>query len=261
MTASENLTQQAAEQPAHRKFVGPPEKYDLAAAGQFSLLAALGVREHHSLLDIGCGSLRAGKLIIPYLNSGNYCGMEPEQWLIDEGIKSEIGQSLADIKRPAFSNDTNFTLTVFNRKFDFLLANSVFSHATQAQIRRCFSQAKQVLAPTGIFAATYFEGEENYQGTEWVYPGRVHYRPEFFAQMASEAGLACTKLNWTHTNFQTWVAVTHPEHASAVPSVNDAARVGVLEHELQMARERLAELQELKGIKMLKKINRAMGRR
>jgi hypothetical protein len=57
------------------------------------------------------------------------------------------------------------------------------------------------------------------------------------------------------------VAITHPEHAAAVPAVNDASRTLVLEHELAMARERLAKLQNLRGLKVLKKINRALGRK
>ena len=46
----------------YRAFVDFPGRYDVgAAAMQFSLLTALGLREDHSLLDIGCGSLRAGR--------------------------------------------------------------------------------------------------------------------------------------------------------------------------------------------------------
>src|SRR5690242_11872125 len=67
--------------PHYRSFVGPPERYDLLAALQFNLLTSLGLREYHSLLDIGCGSLRAGRLFMTYLLPGNYCGVEPEQWL------------------------------------------------------------------------------------------------------------------------------------------------------------------------------------
>jgi len=44
----------------YRAFVGPPDKYDLVSAMQFNLLTSLGLRECHHLLDIGCGSLRAG---------------------------------------------------------------------------------------------------------------------------------------------------------------------------------------------------------
>ena len=44
------------------------------------------------VLDIGCGSLRAGRLFIPYLLPGHYYGLEPEKWVVDEAIKNEIGE-------------------------------------------------------------------------------------------------------------------------------------------------------------------------
>jgi SAM-dependent methyltransferase len=252
---------QANDEQAHRTFVGPPDRYDLASAGQFSLLTGIGMREEHTLLDIGCGSLRGGRLFISYLKPGKYFGIEPEQWLVDQGIDLEIGRDLIRLKQPAFSNDTNFTLTTFGRKFDFMLAQSIFSHATQAQIRRCLSEAKQALEPAGVFAATYFIGETNYEGTEWVYPGSVSFREEYFARMAADEGLACKKLNWSHPNQQTWVAITHREHINEVPDLADASRIGVLEHQVAALTQRIDELQKLKGLKLLRKINRLFGRK
>jgi hypothetical protein len=247
------------EHPAHREFVGPPEKFDLATAGMFNVLTALGLRQHHSLLDVGCGSLRGGRLFIPYLDKGAYYGIEPEQWLIDQGIETEIGRDLARLKEPRFSNDMNFTLTTFGRKFDYMLAQSIFSHATQAQIRRCFAQAKLALEPAGIFAATFFIGEKNYERTEWVYPGRVCYTAEYFSQMADDEGLSCRLLNFTHTNQQQWVAITHVENSAQLPDIADTARVGVLEHEVSALKGKLNDLQKLRGMKLLKQINRLFG--
>src|SRR5689334_4713646 len=88
--------------PQYRAYVGPPEDYDLIAAMTFNLLTTLGLRQHHSLLDIGCGSLRVGRLLIPYLNRAKYFGVEPNKWLVEEGIRRELGQSLVDVKRPTF---------------------------------------------------------------------------------------------------------------------------------------------------------------
>ena len=68
----------------YRAFVGPPEDYDLISAMVFNLLTCLGLRQHHKVLDIGCGSLRCGRLLIPYLNKGNYFGVEPNKWLVDK---------------------------------------------------------------------------------------------------------------------------------------------------------------------------------
>ncbi|MFP8873463.1 MAG: hypothetical protein VCB42_02780, partial [Myxococcota bacterium] len=62
-------------------YVGPPRDYDSMGATQFRLLCTLGLREHHRLLDFGCGSLRAGRFLIPYLKPGHYHGVEPNRWL------------------------------------------------------------------------------------------------------------------------------------------------------------------------------------
>ena len=70
----------------YRTFVGPTEKYDIVGALQFCLLIFLGLREENNLLDIGCGSLRSGRFFITYLQKGKYFGIEPEKWLIEEGI-------------------------------------------------------------------------------------------------------------------------------------------------------------------------------
>jgi hypothetical protein len=57
---------------------------------------------------------------------GHYYGIDPNQWLIDEGIRHELGTQIFEVKRPVFSNDTGFNLSVFGRKFDFLMAQSIF---------------------------------------------------------------------------------------------------------------------------------------
>ena len=62
----------------YRAYVGPPEKYDLLGALQFQVLTNLGLREYHKLLEVGCGSLRVGRLLVPYLIDGNYYAIEPK---------------------------------------------------------------------------------------------------------------------------------------------------------------------------------------
>lgn len=196
----------------YRAFVGPPNKYDIVSAMQFNLLTALGLREHHYLLDVGCGSLRGGRLFIPYLLPDRYFGIEPEHWLLEEGIEKELGKDLVNIKRPVFSHVADFTLSIFRRKFDFILAQSIFSHASQAQVRICLSEAKLVMRPACIFAATFFEGETNYSGDEWSYPDMVTYTLQHMIELAKEQDLVCRPLGWSHPNRQTWVVFVHPEN-------------------------------------------------
>jgi len=212
-------TAESADASLYRSYVGPLENYDVASAMQFNLLTFLGLRDDHYLLDVGCGSLRAGRLFIPYLRPGRYFGVEPEQWLIEEGIKNEIGQDLVRIKQPRFSNDPDFTLTVFRQQFDFILAQSVFSHTSQTQMRRCLSEAKKAMRPSAIFAATYFKGDANFTGEEWVYPGRSTFRPDFMDCVAAEQGLVCKHLDWPHPHGQSWVVFATSSIASAMPDL------------------------------------------
>lgn len=206
----------------HRAFVGPVDAYDRVSALQFGLLTALGLREHHTLLDIGCGSLRGGRLFIPYLLPGRYYGIEPEAWLIEEGIRHELGDELVRMKRPVFSHDGEFTLTAFGRTFDFLVAHSIFSHASQRQIRRCLAEAKQVMKPTAIFAATFLVGPADYAGDAWVYPGCTRYTLRRMVRLAAEQGLVCRRVRWPHPTEQTWIVLTHPGVKRRLPALRHA---------------------------------------
>lgn len=188
----------------YRAFVGPPEKYDLISAMQFNLLTFLGLREYHCLLDIGCGSLRAGRLFIPYLLPQHYYGIEPESWLVEEGIRNELGQELIQIKKPTFLYDFNFDLKAFKQNFDYIVAQSIFSHASDTQIRKCLQEVAGCLKPEGIFVATFIEGNEDYTGSTWVYPGCVEYTENFMKTVANEVNLNFEIIDWPHPNKQTW---------------------------------------------------------
>lgn len=240
----------------YRGAVGPAEIYDVQGATQFNLLTLLGLREHHFLLDIGCGSLRSGKLFIPYLLQGNYYGIEPNEVLIKQGIKQELCQELIDLKKPSFSNDSNFTLTTFNESFDFILAQSIFSHASQAQIKRCFSEAKKVMKKNCIFAATFVKGEENYTGDEWVYPGVTTYTLERMKELAESEGLTCQPIDWPHPNLQSWMLILQPDREESIPELTNTSKLLTLERELKVCRARVAKMEKNPYIQLAMKISR-----
>ena len=80
----------------HRAFVGPPKRYERMGHLQLQTLIQLGLRPQHRLLDIGCGSLRAGKRFIPYLDAERYFGIEPNEWLnIVNEVHRPIGNAVA----------------------------------------------------------------------------------------------------------------------------------------------------------------------
>jgi cyclopropane fatty-acyl-phospholipid synthase-like methyltransferase len=194
-------------------YVGPPEQYDFMGATQFRLLTTLGLREHHSLLDFGCGSLRAGRLFISYLLPGRYCGLEPNRWLVDAGIDEQIGRSMLELKRPTFLYHSDFSATRFGVIFDYILAQSIFSHSGREIVSKSLAEFKMCLAPNGLVVATFAQPHQldetaEYEGTGWIYPGCVAYREETILASAEKAGLAGRTLPWFHPR-QTWFALAH----------------------------------------------------
>lgn len=217
--------------PKHKTRVGTGSWYDPLGQSQIDLLKIFGLRPEHYVLDIGCGSLAGGKHLIPYLEAGHYFAIEPQQWLIDAGIKYELGRKNFRLKRPTFSNDDQFNLSLFGRQFDFLLMHSIFSHATQAQIRKALSETVKVLRPTGVFATSYVKGETDYQGDKWVAPGVCEYTPKRMEELVNESGLKMMATDWPHPG-QVWIVVFHPENAAfvaeRVKAVNEQAKKVVL---------------------------------
>ena len=200
--------------PQYRAYVGPPEDYDLIAAMVFNLLTTLGLRQHHSLLDIGCGSLRIGRLLIPYLNRGKYVGVEPNEWLVNEGIRRELSDTLVQIKRPTFIfSDSPDSIAQGEFAFDFALAQSIFSHCGLDLIKGWLSAASRSLARNGALVATFLTGEKDSPKTGWIYPGCVNYRPETLERAAKDANLRFEILDWKHPR-QTWALFAAAEFDS-----------------------------------------------
>jgi len=201
--------------PHYRAYVGPPEDYDLIAAMTFNLLTTLGLRQHHSLLDVGCGSLRIGRLLIPYLNQGKYFGVEPNEWLVEEGINGELGQSLVEIKRPTFLfSESPTSIVQAESAFNFAVAQSIFSHCGLDLIKGWLSAISRSLAKDGALVATFLPGEQDAAQTGWIYPECVNYRQATLERAATEVNLRFEILDWKHPR-QTWALFAAPKFDSS----------------------------------------------
>ena len=195
-------------------YVGPPKEYDFMGATQFALLFALGIRETDNLLDFGCGSIRAGRFLISFLEPGRYYGIEPNRWLIEDAIDRQIGRKLIEIKKPHFSHSDTFEADVIDAQFDFIVAQSIFSHSGPALTAKALASFKRRLCPNGLCAVTFIHGEGD-PPEGWMYPQIIHYRPSSIENLIEMAGLVGSPIPWYHPK-QTWWLLAH--HRDFLPS-------------------------------------------
>ncbi|WP_371785027.1 class I SAM-dependent methyltransferase [Streptosporangium subroseum] len=156
---------------------------------QFDYLARHGLKPEHRMLDIGCGNLRAGRLFIDYLDTGNYYGvdispdllMAAQKTLVDHGLRDKLPH-LMPVKDLRFA-------ALPDEMFDVVHAHSVFSHFPINVIEECFQHIGRIMKPGGWFDFTFdrTEGKEHQVLREDFY-----YRTETLMALADKHGLRGT---------------------------------------------------------------------
>jgi cyclopropane fatty-acyl-phospholipid synthase-like methyltransferase len=148
------LTEQETSHGEHREFIGG--MWDEIGSLQFEFLKGAGLSPKHRLLDVGCGCLRGGVLFVPYLEGGNYYGIDINASLIKAG-KRELQKAGTLVKSPNLFVTDNFEIPWPDVRFDYALAVSVFTHLYSNHIGLCLQKVAARLAPGGKFFATFFQ--------------------------------------------------------------------------------------------------------
>ena len=134
---------------------------------QLSFLRRRGLTSSTTVLDLGCGPMRFGSVLIPLLNEGWYFGQDinsstisfGEEVLREAGIPEEAPYTL-------FSSE-QFEFSLIDRPIQIAFSNSLFSHLTLNSIFTALLQLQTVLAPSGVLYATFFLSES---GRRWLKP-------------------------------------------------------------------------------------------
>jgi len=150
----------------HRGVVGG--LWDEVGRLQHDFLVAHGLLPTHQLLDVGCGSLRGGLHFIPYLNPGNYWGVDMNNSLIEAGWNEELRTANLQTRQPREQLVClqDFEFSSLGKRFDFAIAVSVFTHLNLNRIRRCLTRLAPVMRPGGKFFATFFEVQTAHEAEE-----------------------------------------------------------------------------------------------
>jgi len=204
-----------------RAHVGPKPLFDKIGEHQFETLLQAGVRKTHKVLDYGCGCLRLGKHLVPYLRKGSYTGLDVDQQLLDDGVQ-ELTETVNKKKAPTFvlgdpENFDSVELLQLSGPYNWAVYHSIFNHASVAQVQALLAAASSYLKEGGQIIATFLGGDEDYTGEDWNYPLAHTYTPETVVQLFQYAGFTnVTLLPVEHPTGQTWVTATKPVEAKPV---------------------------------------------
>jgi SAM-dependent methyltransferase len=178
------MTDERVEKDPHEAVGG---MWDILGRLQLDFLVGEGLRPQHRLLDIGCGTLRAGRHFIAYLDAERYTGLDISKKAIEFARKLVVDERLSQ-KRPTLvvSADNDLRLNEFaGKEFDFILAQSVFTHLPADAIDECMRNVGRVMAHGASFFFTYNEASEAIAqpiAMDFRYPS------SFFADIAEANG-------------------------------------------------------------------------
>lgn len=140
----------------HREVIGA--LWDQIGAHQMAYLLSQGLRPDQRFLDIGCGSLRLGSRLIPWMEPGGYFGTDISSVLIEAGRMAELdddGRARAPSENFAVNEDFGFEF--LPGPVDMAIAQSVFTHLPLNHLRRCLATLAPWMVSGGTLFVTYFE--------------------------------------------------------------------------------------------------------
>ncbi|HUR04586.1 MAG TPA: class I SAM-dependent methyltransferase [Nonomuraea sp.] len=151
--------------PSHRRWLA-------LGRMQFDYLTKHGLKPEFTMLEIGCGNLRAGRLLIDYLDTGNYYGVDISPDVLFAAQETLVANGLRD-KLPHLApvRDLRFAFLP-NGHFDVVHAHSVFSRSPLHVIEECFAHVSRVMKPDGWFDFTFYRaggGEQDVPREDFSY--------------------------------------------------------------------------------------------
>jgi len=203
----------------HRSKVGG--LWDEMGQLQFNFLKSNGLLPEHNFLDIACGSFRAGRFIIDYLNKNNYYGIDLDIETVEAGKQYEINHLIKQ-KSPNILINNEFEFELFNQKFDFMIAQSLWTHLDLNIILKCIINIKKVLKSDGKCFVTFFENSDINNLNKIRQPNKTnelytfldkdpfHYTFSTLKNIINEVGLNVKYMgDWNHPRNQKMLLITH----------------------------------------------------
>jgi SAM-dependent methyltransferase len=144
----------------HRELIGG--MWEELGRMQLEFAIGRGLRPEMTVVDVGCGCLRAGVHFVRYLEPGRYHGVDAHRELLDAGFEIELDDELRGrLPRANLLASAEFDFAALGRRFDMAFAQSLFTHLPPQPIRLCLERLAPAMQDGGSFYATFFECPED----------------------------------------------------------------------------------------------------
>jgi SAM-dependent methyltransferase len=153
----EQTLQARAERLAETHFLGGPTwTFERVGRHVLEVLLKEGVTTTSNVLDVGCGALRLGYWLMRMLDSGHYFGIEPNEEMLGLGLQELVEPDVVERADAHFSANDDFDFSVFGESFDYVVARSIWTHASRGQISAMLESFAATAAPKGVFLTSYY---------------------------------------------------------------------------------------------------------
>lgn len=141
--------------------VGPPRLWEMKRTFQIGFLQQeAGLKPHHRVLDVGCGTLRGGVPMIQYLDEGQYVGVDVRADAIAQACEELRDHGLSE-KDAVLVYAGSLERLELRPRFDYVWAFSVFMHLDDANLHALLAFARRALADGGVFYANANVGRDD----------------------------------------------------------------------------------------------------
>ena len=161
--------QDRSERLAEKTFLGGPKR-DFERVGRlgFEVLLREGLLPSSTVLDVGCGALRLGYWLMRFLDPGCYCGIEPQQDMLKLGLERLVEPDAVARAEARFAYNDDFDFSGFGTRFDFVIARSIWTHASKQQISAMLRSFAATSSAHGVFLASYYPAGRWFKvGRKW----------------------------------------------------------------------------------------------
>lgn len=129
--------------------VGTNGLWDMTGEFFVRFLQRQGLRPDHHLLDVGCGNLRVGLRLIPFLRAGHYTGFDRRSLVIEQGQEA-VEMKQLQTRNPQLLVTDNFLHPGTQGKlFDYITLFQVLYHLEDWEVEEALGRLKSQLIPGG----------------------------------------------------------------------------------------------------------------